>query len=147
VGEFPNKQNRVLVQAYVSCFENLEPEKINEIQALISDDFNFVDPFNDVKGREKIDLLLHRMFEDLDSPKFKILDVLWSTEHCFIRCDFQADQKWLGAWRIRGFSELRINAQGEICAHLDYWDSGRNFYSRLPLIGPIVRWVARRASI
>ena len=43
---FPRSKDRLVVDQYTKFFENLEPASIDDIRPLISDDFNFVDPFN-----------------------------------------------------------------------------------------------------
>jgi steroid delta-isomerase len=33
-----------------------------------------------------------------------------------------------------------------VIAHRDYWDSGEELFSRLPLVGTLVNWLRRRMS-
>jgi len=61
--------------------------------------------------------------------------------------------RWTFAWgagagggRIEGMSEVHLGADGLVTAHLDHWDSGSQFYATLPVLGPVIRLVARRVA-
>ena len=44
---------------------------------------------------------------------------------------------------IRGVSHLRFGTDGKVVYHRDYWDTGEELYSKLPLIGAGVRLLRR----
>ncbi|KZL17997.1 SnoaL-like domain protein [Pseudovibrio axinellae] len=132
---------------YACFFEKVTPERINEVHALISDDVHFIDPFNDVVGRDSFEKVFHKMYEDVQQPTFKILDLAWSRDLCFMRWDFTCTQKLLGEWGVRGLTELHFDKDAKVCAHYDYWDASRHFYRKLPIVGLMIKWIASRASI
>ncbi len=132
---------------YAQFFEELAPERIKHVHALISDDVHFIDPFNDVNGRASFEKVFHKMYEDVQEPRFKILDLAWSGDLCFMRWDFTCKQRHLGDWSVRGLTEIHFDSGAKVCAHYDYWDASRHFYQKLPFVGAIVRWIASRASI
>lgn len=134
-------------EAYAHFFESLRADTIEEVRDLVSPQVHFVDPFNDVVGRDKMVQVFEKMFADVEQPEFTILDQIWSNDLCFLRWDFSCKQKQLGYWSVRGMSELHFDAEGLVSAHYDYWDSGRNFYAKLPLIGGLIRFIMSRASI
>lgn len=43
-----------------------------------------------------------------------------------------------------GVSQIRLNREGKVEFHQDFWDSGKNFYSQLPVIGGAVGYVKKR---
>jgi len=43
-----------------------------------------------------------------------------------------------------GVTHLRFDADGLIVLHQDFWDSTEGFYQHLPVIGAVIRTVARR---
>jgi len=45
---------------------------------------------------------------------------------------------------IHGASHLRFDAAGRIAYHRDYWDAASELYAKLPLIGPVMRYLQRR---
>lgn len=138
---------KLIAGQYAHFYETLTPERVAEILPLISDDIHFIDPFNDVHGRHNVVRLVEKMFEDVTDPRFDILDLVWSNDICLMRWDFFCTVKVIGNWHVRGVTELQFNEDGLICAHYDYWDSGRHFYGRIPLIGGLLRFLTRKARI
>lgn len=47
---------------------------------------------------------------------------------------------------IAGMSALRLNRQGLIADHVDYWDSAELF-ACFPLLGGATRWLKRRLAL
>lgn len=135
------------VKTYVDFYEAPSPEGIAALADTLSKDVHFIDPFNNVKGQDKVIAILEKMFVDVQNPRFDILDVIWSGKICFLRWDFFCHQKMIGDWSFRGMSELHFDAAGKISAHYDYWDSGLHFYAKLPIIGALIRAIIKRASI
>lgn len=134
-------------EAYARFFEELQPETVSQVHYLVSDDVHFIDPFNNVHGREMVEKILHRMFHDVQSPKFKILNLMWSDGLCFMRWDFSCHQKLLGDWSVRGMTELHFDAEGRVSAHYDYWDASTHFYRHIPVVGSLIRMIKKRASV
>jgi hypothetical protein len=45
-----------------------------------------------------------------------------------------------------GVSQIRFNAEGKVAFHQDFWDSGKNFYAHLPMVGGAVGIVRGRLN-
>lgn len=43
-----------------------------------------------------------------------------------------------------GISQIRFNREGKVAFHQDFWDSGKNFYAHLPVVGGAVGYVGKR---
>jgi hypothetical protein len=43
-----------------------------------------------------------------------------------------------------GISQIRFNREGKVEFHQDFWDSGKNFYAHLPLVGGAIGLVRKR---
>jgi SnoaL-like domain len=43
-----------------------------------------------------------------------------------------------------GISQIRLNREGQVEFHQDFWDSGKNFFAHLPVIGGAVGFVRKR---
>ena len=77
------------------------------------------------------------MFVKIKNPKFKILNVLEEKNLTLIKWNFEYEgsKKKLN---FDGISEIIIK-KNLIYKHIDYWDSGANVYSYLPIIGSIFK--------
>ncbi|SNY94243.1 SnoaL-like domain-containing protein [Cohaesibacter sp. ES.047] len=138
---------RDVATRYADYFGHLSPDRVGEVMPLLSDDIHFIDPFNDVRGRDNYRAVIAKMFEDVKDPRFEILDLAWSGEICLMRWDFSCSVAYIGDWTVRGITELQFDSDGRISAHYDYWDSGRHFFGRLPVIGAVIRWIRKKAQV
>lgn len=43
-----------------------------------------------------------------------------------------------------GISQIRFDREGKVAFHRDFWDSGQNFYSHVPVVGGAVEFVHKR---
>jgi hypothetical protein len=43
-----------------------------------------------------------------------------------------------------GISQVCFNAEGKVTFHQDFWDTGKNFYAHLPVVGGAVGFVKKR---
>ena len=130
-----------VLHTYLDLFEKLEPNKINELMNLIDKNFIFEDPFQKIKGKNQFRNLLEKMFKKLQKPQFAILKVYEDNSFYIVKWKFSCTvfKKNIS---FLGISEIYIK-NNLVSSHIDYWDSGRNFYARLPLLGSIFRILHR----
>ena len=127
-----------LVKNYINLFSNLSPENINQFDDLISKDIVFIDPFNNIKGVNAFKKIFYHMFENVQDPKFLILDYSINKQRVFLKwkMTFFAFKSFQV---IEGMSELLLNDDGKISTHTDYWDSLNGIFIKIPLIGYFYR--------
>lgn len=98
-----------------------------------------------MQGLDQTRRVYAHMFETTSSPRFVIdrtvqqgleLDVFWRFQ-CIISGR---------SIDVAGMSALRLNAQGLIADHIDYWDSAELF-AYFPLVGSAMRWLKRRLAL
>ncbi len=126
------------IKKYLSLFENLSIKNLNEFDDLIDNNIIFADPFNKIKGKENFKKLFKKTLKLLENPKFKIHTVSFIKNVYFVKLEmeFKAFKK---EQKITGLSEIKINQNGFISEHIDYWDSFNQFYLKLPIIGKILK--------
>ena len=135
-----------ITKEYVKSFEQLKQSTICNLIDCLHEDFVFIDPFNNaqenienhkIKGKESFRKFLNKMFVKIKNPRFKILNVLEEKNLTLVKWNFeyQGSKKKLN---FDGISEIIIK-ENLIYKHIDYWDSGANVYSNLPIIGSIFK--------
>jgi len=130
---------------YIRFWETLTPDGLGALRALATPGMRFADPFNDISGVERVVAMLARMFDELDAPRFEVLDRAASGRIWYLRWRFVARPKGRATpWTIEGMSEVHYDAAGRVAAHLDHWDAGSQFYGRLPVLGWLIGLVRRR---
>ncbi len=133
--------------AYIAFLEALTAERLPELSAYLAPQARFADPFNDVTGREAVIRVFAKIFEDLTEVDFAGRDLACGEAACFF------------AWRLRGrlrrsgkpiafegVTELRLDAEGRIAAHIDHWDAASQLYARVPVLGSLLAVLRRRLS-
>jgi len=128
-------------------FLTLTADSVRRIGEVYAPDATFKDPFNEVQGLDAIARIFVHMFEQVDAPRFTVLEAVAEGDQAFLTWEFHLRRK--GAAQeitIRGASHLRFDASGRIRKHRDYWDAAEELYEKLPLLGAVMRWLKRRAA-
>ena len=125
-----------LVKDYANAYENLNKDTLEEVLNCVDEELLFIDPFNEIKGKENFKNLFIEMFKKIEGPKFKILNLSNNNEIFFIKWSFSGIYK--KKFWIEGISEITVK-NNLIIKHVDYWASGKNFYCNLPLIGGLFK--------
>ena len=137
------------VDRIVRFFETLEPASVAAMATIYVEDAYFKDPFNEVRRVEDIQAIFRRMFEALEGPRFVVTNRICEGDQAMLEWDFHFRIRSFRpshAWCIHGVSHLRLSADGRVCHHRDFWDTGEELYARLPGIGAVVRFLRRRMA-
>jgi steroid Delta-isomerase len=133
-------------------FSQLQAADLKRLAQIYAPDARFKDPFNEVQGVLEIERIFAHMFATLVEPCFVIKSQALEGSEAFITWDFvfRSSTKARQNFCIRGASHLHLtqNPQGQwqISDHRDYWDAAEELYAKLPLLGVLMRWLARRLS-
>ena len=126
-----------IINKYKNAFENLEVKNINSLLNLVDDNVVFEDPFNTIIGKDNLRELFLEMFKKLQQPKFKVLNIFYKQNLAIIKWNFSC-KIFRKDICFDGLSEITVN-NGKIKKHLDFWDSGKNFYTQVPILGRIFK--------
>jgi steroid delta-isomerase len=128
-------------------WETLTREQVVAVGAVYADDAYFRDPFSDVRGVEAIARIFDHMYESLDDPRFRITETILEGDSAVLIWDFEFRVK---KWQpdvtqvIHGLSHVRFGPDGRVTYHRDYWDAAGELYAKLPVVGPLMRYLARK---
>ena len=134
--------------AYLRFYETMSPDTLDELDALVTPYVRFTDPFNDVRGPEAMRHIFMDMFKKVQGPRFYVTYKAYDGNVLLVRWRFSGHVEAFGKdpWVVEGVSEIHIDADGRISAHIDHWDAAAQLYERLPLVGPLFRFIRRRAG-
>jgi len=127
----------------IDWYETLTPESLAGIAELYAHDAEFKDPFNELRGRAAIRRVFEHMFETTEEPRFRIVARLAGEREAFVTWTF-AFRALRRAFEVRGATHLRFDARGKVVVHRDYWDAAEELYAKLPVLGALLRALARR---
>lgn len=134
------------IDALLQFYQTLTPESVSRFGVFYAENAYFKDPFNEVRRLADIQAIFARMFRQIEAPRFEILEHAGDERGMFLVWNLRFR---LRAWRsgreqrIHGVSHLRFDAEGRVCYHRDYWDTGEELYEKLPLVGLGARLLRR----
>lgn len=137
------------VNRLVDFFEHLGPQDLSRLGELYAPQARFKDPFNDVRGLPEIERIFAHMFEALDGPHFIVSERIVQGTQCFLVWAFRFRFRRFDrtTWQtVHGSTHVVFNTQGQVELHRDYWDAAEELYEKLPLLGPLMRWLKRRTN-
>lgn len=139
------------LEAYVALLQGLTPETLPELRRVTAPDVRFKDPFHDVQGRGAMLAVFERMFHDVRDLRFQVHHTCLADRGstALMRWTLTGRVRALGNrdWSVDGMSEVHLDTQGLVTAHVDYWDAASSLYERLPVIGPVLRAIRRRIAV
>lgn len=141
--------SREALAGFQAYFEGLTPASVRHIDSVYAADAYFRDPFNEVRGIEAIRGIFEGMYEAAHEPRFRITETLLEGDRAVLVWDFTFRVK---RWkpdteqRIHGLSLVRFGPDGRVTFHRDYWDAAGELYAKLPLVGPLMRYLAKRMA-
>lgn len=129
----------------VQFYEELEPRSLDRaLSSVYADNASFVDPFNSVCGREAIRAVFAHMFRSLEAPRFEVIETWQSGDTAVVRWAFEFRFRGHPAdVVVEGMSRVMFDREGRVREHVDHWDASSQFYTRLPVVGWIMRLLRR----
>jgi len=128
-------------------WEAISRERVALLDTVYAPQAYFRDPFNEVRGIEELERIFGHMYDALEEPRFAITETILEGDRAVLIWDFDFRIK---AWqpgvtrRIHGISVVRFAPDGRVAYHRDYWDAAGELYAKLPVVGPLMRFLARK---
>ena len=132
-----------IVKKYTDCFKKFDEESIKKILKYVDKNIIFIDPFNKIRGKRNLEILLKDFLTKFNDINFSIFNITNDGIYYFVKwkLDLKFKNKKISFF---GMSEL-ILKNNYIYSHTDYWDSGRNFYTNIPILGRIFKKIHKNS--
>ncbi|XPV70378.1 MAG: nuclear transport factor 2 family protein [Halarcobacter sp.] len=116
-------------QEYKDFFENLSKDTpIEEYENIFSIKAKFEDPFHKVEGVQEIYNVFKMMYKKLDSPIFKVKEIVENSNIAYFKWDFYFYFKnKTKKQSFEGVSRIEFDKEGKVVSHVDYWDSAKTY--------------------
>ncbi len=135
------------IEPLVAFFESMTPESVDAIGAHYAKDAYFKDPFNEVRGVDRVRGVFAHMFRQVAEPRFHVTERIVAENGAFLCWDFTFRFRPGGKrLTVHGASHLKFDAGGKIAYHCDYWDAAGELYAKVPVLGALMRLARRRLS-
>ncbi len=129
--------------SYVDYLEKLTTENLDRLPSYVAPNVRFKDPFNDVKGIEAMKAVFSHMFDNVENIVFRIKRSYSDLNSGCMEWTFSGKIR-KKQWVFNGTTIVSFDEEGLVTAHIDYWDSGRDFYEHMPIIGWVLKYIRNR---
>lgn len=137
------------LERLVIYWQTLTPASVAAIATVYAEQATFRDPFNDLRGIDRIRHVFADMFVRLDQPRFTILETIEQSHGALLIWNFDFRFRSLKpnlTRRIHGTSHVRFGPDGRVVYHRDYWDAAGELYENLPVVGGLMRWLKQKMA-
>ena len=139
-------RSRSAIETYAKALEGADTASLDSLLDLCAETVEFRDPFNHTFTKPAFCHILEHMFKTVKGLTFEVHNIIGSDRLWVLKWTFTGTIKPFGRVEIVGLSEVALNEQGHVVRHIDYWDSGTEVYSKVPVLGPVIRLIRSRAS-
>lgn len=131
-----------IIDELIHFYEHLTADSVAHFPEYYAQNAYFKDPFNEVHGLAPIQRIFTHLFAQVAEPRFVVLERIVDEHAAMIvwELHYRAG-RWAGGEEqiMRGVSHLKFDADGKITWHRDYWDTAEELYTKLPVIGCLMR--------
>ena len=116
----------------------------SNIRSVYAENLYFNDTFKIIDNIDELVIYMIESAESVESTTVEILDILRGDKDYFIRWDMKMDLNIMGkksSSHSIGMTQIRLNPNGKIVFHQDFWDSSEAFYEHIPIMGRFVKKV------
>lgn len=140
-----------VIERYCAAMERTQPSTVDELLAFFADDARFKDPFSDVRGKDKIRRAFVKAHADADDVRIHITDKAKGGDAHYLRwtltCMPKGFMRRQGELVVHGLSEIHVDDEGRVTAHIDYWDPALDLYRRVPVLGSVLGALRRQIGV
>lgn len=136
-----------LVARFVALYQRLDYDSLSQLSSVYDGDIEFVDPLHRVRGLAQLTRYFSGLYKNLQHSSVEITDVLQGANEAALYWRMTLIHPRLNGGNavvVEGHSQLKFS--NRIHYHRDYFDAGQMLYEQLPLLGPVIKAVKRRAG-
>ncbi|MFT6984646.1 MAG: ketosteroid isomerase-like protein [Psychromonas sp.] len=136
-----------LLEKFCTIYQSLNKDNLALLKEIYSDNVVFVDPMHQVTGITALTAYFTHLYENMEHCNFHIQQVIEQEgQACIVWRMEYAHQKIKKGQRIVVDGASHLQFSEKIDSHRDYLDLGQMLYEQLPLIGPVIKTIKKRAS-
>ncbi len=139
------------LEAFCAFYNTLDKSCTKNLYKIYTPDVSFADPLHRVDGLAALEQDFAALYENVTACRFTFHERQRQGDLAFVTWTMHLAHRRLAGGRafdVEGASRLVFAADGSgrVKEHRDYFDAGALLYERLPLLGPAIRWLKRRAG-
>ena len=137
----------MILEDFKKLYHALDQSNIDSIDTVYASDILFTDPFHRVEGIDDLKNYFHDLYKNVDMIYFDFGESIYVNESYFVQWTMHLKHPKLNrnkSSKIDGATFFKVNSEGKIVFHRDYFDAGSMLYEQLPIIGKIIQWIKKK---
>lgn len=139
---------RTWLSNFIQVYQSLGTDNLASLKSIYHPNVAFADPLHKISGFDQLLNYFDHLYSNLTECSFVVTDVIESDDEAAIYWNMTYCHKQLNkskAIYVEGHSRLKMR-DDLVIFHRDYLDVGEMLYENIPLLGPLVKAVKRRAA-
>jgi hypothetical protein len=140
--------NALWLDKFITIYSKLGTNNLHLLNEVYHQDVEFIDPMHSLKGIDNLLQYLDGIYSQVTHCEFIINEVIETDSEAAIYWTMTFCHKKLNKKEpiiISGHSHIK-SLDSRVIFHRDYLDIGAMLYEHIPLLGPLVKQVKKRAS-
>lgn len=134
-----------LIEKFQTQFKRMEPNMVLNLDDLYDPNVRFEDPLHKVEGRAALLEYFNKLNSQLEYADFEFGVPVCSENAAAVPWVMtMALKKPKQVISIPGISHLTFAER--ILTQRDYFDVGASLYEKLPIMGPLLRWIKKKVT-
>ena len=127
---------------FIGLFRNIKRDDVADVVRVVyADSLYFNDTLKTLYDRESLATYLEETAQRVDFNLVEIHQVLSDGDNYFLRWSMQTGFTVMGR-EIKansiGMTQLRLDEQGKVVFHQDFWDNTEGLFRHLPFLGSLI---------
>ena len=136
------------VARFREFFGDLREDRVRaKIREVYAPEVWFNDTLRSIRGVDELERYLVATARNVEACSVDVDEVVPSPGGVYVRWRMHIKFKKFRKGQTQdsiGVTLLRFDKEGRVAYHQDYWDSGSNFFEKVPVLGAGIRAVKRR---
>lgn len=136
-------------EQFLAFYNDLSSQNMHKLQHFYHADVTFIDPVQQIQGREALTEYFDHMYARLQHCEFTPVQQMEQDDQGFISWQMQFSHPAIGNGKtilVHGCSVLRWHDEGQIIYHRDYYDLHDMVFRHVPVIGWLTAKVRQRMA-
>jgi len=138
--------NADIVHHMLAAFDTEVPS-VDELRRYYADDVVFQDPLQKIEGLAPFREMNVRLLQKLHAMKIEMQESAQTGPNIMFTFAMDLKPSARSRWmRVEGMTHVRLNEQGKIALHRDYWDLAGSVIQMMPPLQRGYRWFTRKMA-
>lgn len=136
-------------QQFELLYRELDAAAVMAMPTIYADNVVFIDPVHRMEGLDALQAYTRKLMGNVQECRFECEHWLCQGQEAVVQWTMHMRHASLRRGEpiaLKGVSLLKLDAQGRICWHEDFYDLGAMVYEHVPLLGAAVRSVKHRLA-